>query len=174
MAYCILLIQSYNFTVRRDHRHSLLLVQKRRLRPKVTEQVLPWRASFSESDPGKELSRVWSYGETGPAVLEDNLAFSQGWHGFMPFTPLPEGCCHGAMLSKLCWGWQFLSTWFVCFSEFQHFLSKYSFYETSYVCAGQPVTPNNEEQWFLALTSPGGRSIVSMVVLVFLHHLGLW
>lgn len=78
---------------------------------------------------------------------------------------------------QLCWGWQFLSTWFVClfvrsfvFLEFQHFLSKYCFDETSYVCAGQPVTSRNEEQGFLALTSTGGRSIVSMVVLIFLHH----
>lgn len=86
----------------------------------------------------------------------------------MTFPPLPEGCSHGATLSKLCWGWQFLSTWFVCFSEFQHFLSKYCFYETCYICAGQLVTPRNEEQWFLALTSMGGRSIVSMVLLVFL------
>ena len=52
---CILLIWSYNFTIRREHRNPSLVVQKRKLRLKITEQVLcqdrrrvEWPAAIGE------------------------------------------------------------------------------------------------------------------------------
>lgn len=147
MACCILLIQPYNFIVRRYYRHSLLM-QERRMKPKVTHRASPGlEGTIFWIRFWERVVKVWSYGETGPAFLDDNLAFSQEWHGFMPFPPLPEGCCHEATLSKLCWGWQFLSTWFVCLFVFKSFniFSTTTAFMRQAVCVGQPVTPHKEE-----------------------------
>lgn len=90
---------SNSFWVWGDHNETSHCAEEE-IKTQGHRAVLSQKAPSSELSPRKQLSRLWSYGETGPTFLEDNLAFSQGWHSFMLFPPLPESCCHRVLLKQ--------------------------------------------------------------------------
>lgn len=132
--------------------------------------VLSQKAPSSELSSRKQLSRLWSYGETGPTFLEDNLAFSQGWHSFMLFPPLPESCCHRVLLKQA--GLRVaISINMVCLIV-QCLLSTDCPWNTR--CTSCQSITSSKRRTVSPCIWRWGKESYTIVVLVFLHQLGLW